>query len=367
MMPAALDAPARVRFAEHREFSVELKTRADAYFAGEAGTERSRRDVPRMYGKSAFILAWFSVSWALLVFAAHTWWTAAALAVSVGLAIAAIGMSVMHDANHGAYSKRPWVNRAFGSTLDLMGVNSFIWRHKHNILHHTYTNVEGIDYDLDFGLLARLSPSQPRRPWHRYQHVYLWFFYGFLLPKWVFHDDFIIWRSLHIGKHPLPRPSRTESVFFVLWKVAFLAWALIIPALFHPLLTVLAFHFIASFTLGLTLGTTFQLAHCLEKAEFPDPPPSGDRMKTDWAEHQLETTVDFAANNPLVTWFCGGLNFQVEHHLFPKVCHMHYPALAKIVGEVSREHGLLHRTNLTFSDAIGSHVQHLRRLGVPSP
>ena len=353
-----------MRFRDHGPFSVELRGRVDSYFAGQSLT---RRDVGGMYGKSALILAWFGGSWALLVLAAHTWWTGTALAVSLGLSVAAIGMSVMHDANHGAYSRHAGVNRLFGSTLDLMGVNSFIWRHKHNVLHHTYTNVQGVDYDLDFGLLARLSPGQERRAWHRYQHLYLWFFYGFLLPKWVFHDDFIIWRRLHIGSHPLPRPSRAESALFVAWKLVFLAWTFVIPALFHPVLHVLAFDFVAFFTLGLTLGTTFQLAHCQEEADFPALPAAGAKMDRDWAEHQLGTTVDFASKNALVTWFCGGLNFQVEHHLFPKVCHLHYPALSLIVREVATKHGVRHRDNGTLRGALGSHVAHLRRLGLATP
>jgi linoleoyl-CoA desaturase len=359
-MPVPIDAPARVRFRDHGGFSVELRARADAYFAGHA---QGRRDVPAMYRKSALILAWFAASWVLLVLWAHTWWSATALAISLGLSVAAIGMSVMHDANHGAYSQNAAVNRVFGSTLDLMGVNSFIWRHKHNVLHHTYTNVQGVDYDIDFGLLARLSPEQERRPWHQYQHLYLWFFYGFLLPKWVFHDDVVIWWRRHIGRHPLPRPNRIEAALFVAWKGVFLAWAFVIPALFHPALQVLAFGFLASFTLGLTLGTTFQLAHCQDEADFPALPPAGGKMDRDWAEHQVGTTVDFAGRNPFVTWLCGGLNFQVEHHLFPKVCHLHYPALAAIVGDVAAKHGVRHRQNLTLRSAIGSHIEHLRRLG----
>jgi linoleoyl-CoA desaturase len=359
-MSSRVDAPARVRFADHGAFSLELRTSVDAYFHGHG---EARRDVPRMYRKSALILAWFVGSWVLLVFAPWPWWAAALLAVSLGLSIAAIGMSVMHDANHGAYSSHAGINRFFGSTLDLMGVNSFIWRHKHNVLHHTYTNVEGVDYDLDFGVLARLTPGQRQRAWHRYQHLYLWLLYGFLLPKWVLFDDFVIWRSRHIGSHPLPRPSRREWGSFVLWKVVFVSWAFVIPALFHPVLAVLVFDFVAAFTLGLTLGTTFQLAHCQEVADFPEPPPAGHRMSCDWAEHQLGTTVDFAGDNPLVTWFCGGLNFQVEHHLFPKICHVHYPALSRIVREVSERHGLRRRSYVSLTDAIGSHFRHLRRLG----
>lgn len=359
MLPS-LDAPARVRFPEHGAFSAELKTRADAYFDAQGDP---RRDVPRMYLKSGLILTWFVGSWAVLTFTHPHWWEAVALAVSIGLSIAAIGMSVQHDANHGAYSKHPWINRAFGSTLDLMGVNSFIWRHKHNVLHHTYTNVEGVDYDLDFGWLARLSPSQPLRFWHRYQQFYLWFFYGFLLPKWVFFDDFVIWRRLYIGVHPLPRPCRGETLRFALWKLFFLAWAVLIPAMFHPIGYVILFHMIAAFTLGATLGTVFQLAHCLGEADFPDLPLTGRKMESEWAAHQVATTVDFAPESAVLTWFCGGLNFQVEHHLFPKVCHLHYPALSRIVAEVAATHGLRHRQNMTFGGALTSHFQHLRRLG----
>jgi linoleoyl-CoA desaturase len=353
--------PSQVRFPPRGAFSRELDGRVAAYFE-ESG--RDRRDLPGMYAKSAIILTWFVGSWALLVFVAHTFWVAALLAVSLGLSIAGIGMSVQHDANHGGYSSRGWVNRIFGCTLDVMGVCSFIWRQKHNIAHHTFTNVAGIDYDLDFGVLARLSPEQRRRPWHRFQHLYLWMFYGFLLPKWVFHDDFIILRKRFIGVHKLPAPNRAKLVAFVGWKLFFVAWAIVIPAMFHPIWQVALFHAIAVFTLGLSLGTVFQLAHCNDVADYP---AVGDdaRMTEDWASHQLATTVDFAPNSALITWFVGGLNFQVEHHLFPKVCHLHYPALALIVDDVAQKHGLRHRQQATFRGALSSHFRHLRALGLP--
>lgn len=316
-----------------------------------------------MYVKTATILTWFVGSWALLVFAAGTWWQAAICAVSLGLSIAAVGMSVQHDANHSAYSRHGWINRVFGSTLDVMGVSSFIWRHKHNTFHHTFTNIQGVDYDLDFGGLARLSPEQTRRSWHRFQHYYLWLFYGFLLPKWVFHDDWLIFKQRMVGVHELPRPGRRAVASFFAWKIFFLAWSIVIPAMFHPLWHVLVFHFIAAWTLGATLGTVFQLAHCTGEAEFPAASPNGEKMETDWATHQMATSVDFAPDNRIATWFCGGLNFQVEHHLFPKVCHLHYPALARIVAEVSARHGIVHRRQLTLGRAIASHFVHLRALG----
>ncbi len=317
-----------------------------------------------MYLKTAIILAWFIGSWAVLVFAAASAWQAMLAAISLGLSVAAVGMSVQHDANHGAMSRHAWINHVFGATLDVMGVCSFIWRPKHNVFHHTFTNVAGVDYDLDFGVLARLSPEQRRRPWHRFQHVYLWALYGFLLPKWVFFDDFVIVARGLIGLHKLPKPGRAAMVGFVAWKIFFVGWAIVIPALFHPLLYVLLFHFVAAFTLGATLGTVFQLAHCTGEAEFPAAPADG-LIQSDWAVHQLATCVDFAADNAVASWFMGGLNFQVEHHLFPKVCHVHYPALAVIVADVAAKHGVRRRSHGTLRSALLSHFTHLRELGRP--
>jgi linoleoyl-CoA desaturase len=274
-------------------------------------------------------------------------------------------MSVQHDANHGAMSRYPNVNRVLRLTLDVMGVASSIWRQRHNALHHSYTNIQGVDADVDFGFIARLSPDQPLRPWHRFQHVYLWFLYGFLLPKWAFIDDFIILATRRIGPHRLPKMSRADLVQFVVTKIFFVSWSIVIPALYHPLWQVAVFHLIAVFTLGVTLSSVFQLAHCVEAAEFPLPAPAGQSMANDSALHQVETTVGFAHSNVFLTWYLGGLNFQVEHHLFPKVCHIHYPALARIVAEVATQHGVRYRANGTFRSAIASHFRFLRAMGQP--
>jgi linoleoyl-CoA desaturase len=319
-----------------------------------------------MYIKTAVILAWFVGSWALLVFAATTAWQGVALAVSLGLSIAGIGMSIQHDANHGAYSSRTGINHVLRLTLDVMGVSSPIWRQRHNALHHSFTNIQGVDSDLDFGFIARLSPDQPRRPWHRYQHFYLWFLYGFLLPKWVFIDDFNILRTRRIGPHRLPALSRADLVQMAISKVFFLTWSLVVPALFHPLWQVLIFHLIAVWTLGFTLSSVFQLAHCVEEAEFPPPAAAGKPMENDPTSHQIETTVGFAHKNVFLTWFLGGLNFQVEHHLFPRVCHMHYPAISRIVEDVALEHGIRYRKHFSLRSAIGSHFRLLRKLGAPA-
>lgn len=361
-------ASERVRFAKRSDFARDLETSADAYFTTHG---KERRDLPRMYLKTIIILLWFVGSWALLVFGAKNGWQGALSAISLGLSIAGVGMSIQHDANHGAYSKHKWINRIFGSTLDVMGVSSFIWRPKHNIGHHTFTNIQDIDFDLDFGSLARLAPTQTYHPWHRYQHLYLWFFYGFLLPKWVFYDDFVILRRRWIGAHRLPAPGPLDLATFAFWKIFFVAWAIVIPAMFHPLWQVLLFHALAAFTLGVTLGTVFQLAHCTGAASFPplpivapaSMPPGPGHMPTDWATHQLQTTVDFGPRNDVLTWFVGGLNYQVVHHLFPKVCHLHYPALSAIVTDVAVRHGLVHRSERTLGHALSAHFTHLRAMG----
>jgi len=358
MSSPATSAAHRVRFTHDGPFHHELKQKVDAYFER---TGQQRRDLPRMYLKTLVIIAWFGVSWALLVFAASSWWLALPLAVSLGLAVSAIGMSVMHDANHGAYSSSTTVNRLVGWTLDAMGASSFIWKQKHNVVHHTFTNVDGVDDDLDMGALGRLTRDQPLRPVHRFQHAYMWVLYGFLLPKWVFFDDFSNLASGRVGHQKLPRLGRGELVALLAGKVTFVAWALLIPAIWHPLWVVALLALVMCFTTGVTLAVTFQLAHCVEEADFQH--PAGDTRLGDWAVHQLATTVDFARDSRALTWFMGGLNFQVVHHLFPRICHLHYPALSHIVDEVAAAHGLRYRTHRTLSTAIRSHYRMLRTMG----
>ena len=188
--------PERVRFSHNGEFHRDLKNRVADYFAT---TGARRRDLPRMYVKSAIMFTWFVVAWSLLVFWSASWWTALPLAVALGLAVSGIGMGVQHDANHGATSRSGRANRILGWAMDAMGASGHVWRTKHNAAHHTYTNVAGHDDDIDLGVLGRLAPGHPRRPVHRFQHLYIWLLYSFLLPKWAFWDDAISLRDLMRG------------------------------------------------------------------------------------------------------------------------------------------------------------------------
>jgi len=353
----------KLKFSGGDHFLRELRARVDAYFER---TGRSRRDCPRMYFKTATILAWFAAAYILLMFVATSWWTVIPLAVMLGLAIAAIGFNIQHDGAHKAYSDRQWVNKMMALTLDLMGGSSYLWNWKHNSIHHTYTNISGHDDDIDVGFLGRLSPSQPRLRIHRYQKIYLWVLYGFLAVKWHFYDDFYNVAVGRIGGHKIPRPHGKDLLVFIGGKVVFFSIAFLFPILLHPFWAVIGVYVLASFVSGVVLSVVFQLAHCVEEAEFPVPTSSADgsqQVQNEWAVHQVQTTVDFARRNRFLCWFLGGLNFQIEHHLFNKICHVHYPALSKVVEEVCKEFGVCYTAHRTFFSAVASHYRWLMQMG----
>ncbi len=353
----------KLKFCGGDRFLRELRTRVDAYFER---TGRSRRDCPRMYFKTATILAWFFSAYALLMFVATSWWTVIPLAVLLGLAIAAIGFNIQHDGAHKAYSDRQWVNKMMALTLDLMGGSSYMWNWKHNSIHHTYTNISGHDDDIDVGFLGRLSPAQPRFRVHRFQNIYLWVLYGFLAVKWHFYDDFYSIAAGRIGGHKIPRPHGKDLLVFIGGKVVFFSIAFLFPILLHPFWAVMGVYILAAFVSGVVLSVVFQLAHCVEEAEFPVPtntPDGNQQVQTEWAIHQVLTTVDFARRNRFLCWFLGGLNFQIEHHLFNKICHVHYPALSKVVEEVCKEFGVCYNAHRTFLAAVGSHYRWLVQMG----
>jgi linoleoyl-CoA desaturase len=354
--------PPRVRFPQDDGFHAAVKRRVAAYFEA---TGRARSGGGAMWAKSAAILGWFAGSYALLLsFGGASPWLAVALTTSLALATAGIGFSVMHDANHGAYSRSPRVNRAWGLALDFVGASSYLWRFKHNVHHHTYANVDGMDADIDAGPFLRLAPTQRRRALHRYQHLYAWPLYGVLAVKWWFVDDVVDLARGRIGQLLIPRPRGLELAAFVAGKAVFVAWAVVVPVLVFRSGWPVALFLCGSLTLGVVLSTVFQLAHAVPDAAFHG--AGAGRMPTGWAEHQVRATVDFAPSNRLLGWYVGGLNFQVEHHLLPDVCHLHYPALAPIVAATCAEHGIPYRTERSLRAAMAAHGRFLRALGEPA-
>jgi linoleoyl-CoA desaturase len=344
-------------------FYADLKRRVRAHLA-EPG--RERRAHRRMYIKSATMFAWAAISWGLLVFAATTWWQAGLLCVSLGLALAGIGMSVTHDANHGAFSPNRRVNTTMRWSLDLIGASSYVWRVKHNVVHHTYTNIAGADSDIEQLPLARLAPDQKRRWFHRFQHFYIWPLYGLFSVKWHTVGDLGLMLRGRIGMTPLRWPRGRELVGLVAGKVVFVSWTIVIPLLLHPAWWVALAFLATSFVLAFTIALIFQLAHCLEEADFSSVESMGAGGRTEWARHQVESTVNFAPRSRFLAWYLGGLNFQIEHHLFSRVCHIHYPGIAAVVRDACDAHGVRYQSHTTIWGAVASHTRWLKRMGSKS-
>lgn len=362
--PAPNPTEKRLTFAAADGFHAAIRQRIDDYFRR---TGRRQRDCPAMYRKTAIILAWFAASYGLLVFAADTWWQAVPLALALGLSMAAIGFNVQHDGGHRACSDRPWINTLMAMSLDLVGGSSYVWHWKHGVLHHTYVNIVGHDDDIDLGFLARLTPHRRRLRIHRFQHWYMWALYGMVAIKWQLFDDFHNVLRGRIGAARLPRPRGGELATFLIGKVVFFSLSFAVPLLLHRLWVVLLFYGVAACVAGVVLGVVFQLAHCVEQADFPLPHGEPARIDTAWAVHQVQTTVDFARSSRLAVWLLGGLNFQIEHHLFPRICHVNYPALSRLVEETCREFGVRYAVHRTFWAGLRSHYRWLRQLGRPVP
>jgi linoleoyl-CoA desaturase len=355
-------------FQAERPFHKTLQARVDGRLAALG---RSRFGAWRFFSKTVVLLLWAGLSYAGLL-AATNWWQVAPLAVSLGLALASLGFNVGHDGNHGASSRSRVANRAYGAVLDVLGGSSWVWRFKHNVLHHSYTNVHGLDDDIDLGILCRMSAHQPHHFHHRFQHLYMWALYSLLVPKWHLWDDLVAVARGKVGDAPMRRPRGGELALFVGGKLAFVGWCFVIPALVHPLPAVLVVYAAVMAVQGLTLSVIFQLAHSIDETESfvrPDPAKATangtEGQPLEWAVHQVETTANFARRNRLLTWYVGGLNHQVEHHLFPRISHVHLPLIADEVAQVCREHGVRYREHPTLRSAIASHYRWLRALGRP--
>ena len=351
-------------FAASNAFRQDVEARVAAYFDGSG---LQRRGCIRMLLKTVTIFAWLAASYLALVFLATTWWESLLLATSVALAMAGVGFCVMHDGNHGAYSPHGWLNKAAALSLNLMGGCSYFWHFKHNIAHHSFPNVTGADDDFNVGPAGRLSPLDPHKPFHRFQHIYIWGLYALLAIEWQTTGDFRTMMNPGVADTTYARPRGWEQVYFWVGKTFFYTCAFVVPLLHHGVLAVVGIYLYTGVVLGLTLATVFQLAHCVQEAEFPAPAPGTRKMDNDWFTHQVETTVDFARGNALLTWYLGGLNYQIEHHLFPKVCHLHYPAISPLVEAACRAHGVRHSSHPRMRDAVRSHIRFLKRLGSGAP
>lgn len=286
--------------------------------------------------------------------------------VVMGLGMSGLGLVTMHDANHGSFSKYRWANKLFGNSLYLLGGFPVNWKYQHNTLHHGHTNIEGHDEDIAHGGILRFSPHKPLKKVHKYQYIYAWFFYGLMTFSWVTVKDFKKLRKYRNEGAILNSSGNYRQLYYKLLisKVLYYVFFVALPILFIPLswYWILLGFLMMHFTSGLVLSIIFQTAHVVPTSDYPLP-DNNNELNNNWAVHQLYTTSDFAPNSKIFSWFIGGLNYQVVHHLFPNISHVHYKNLAKIVEEIALKHQLPYYVNKTFHGAVYQHALMLKTLG----
>lgn len=357
---------AKVTFSNaNNEFFQSLKASVDEYFASN---KIKKTGDWRLYSKTIILVGSAITLYLVIMLANVTPLLALACCAVLGFVGASIGFSVMHDANHGAYSSKPRLNDFIGLSINALGANAFFWKQKHNILHHTYTNVDGLDDDIAKSPIIRQCESQKWVPAHRVQHLYLLPVYSLSSIFWIFFMDFTKYFTRKINGTDAWKMSAKNHLVFWLTKISYFTFYIVLPIMVWGFLPWLAGFFVLNIVMGLTLSLVFQLAHVVEITEFEHVPLDQTKhIETAWAEHQIRTTANFAMNNKVISWFVGGLNFQVEHHLFPRVSHIHYPAISKIVMQKCAEFNLPYNKYDTMTEALMSHFRVMKHLGQNPP
>ncbi|MFH5884839.1 fatty acid desaturase family protein [Halalkalibaculum sp. DA3122] len=346
-----------------REFSNTVKQRVDQYFEEH---DLSKHANLQMVLKTIVLLTLYFGSYALIISGQLSLAVMWFLTFVMGVGMAGIGFSVSHDALHGAYSSNKYVNRALGYTFDLMGANGYIWKITHNIIHHTYTNIHEHDEDLEVAGFIRLSPHAEWKPIHRVQHILAFLAYSLATFFWVFVKDYKHFLKTNIGPYKNKSHPVGEWIILFVTKGIYYSYMLVLPML---LLDITWVHLLIGFstlhlTAGLILGIIFQLAHVVEGTDHPVPDEE-NMIDEHWMIHEMVTTNNFARDNKALCWFVGGLNFQIEHHLFPGICSVHYPAISHIVEKTANEFGIPYNQHDTFLEAVASHYRTLKKFGDP--
>ncbi len=343
-----------------RQFVVALRKNVNEYFKKN---NISTKGNSKMVLKTVVLTSLYIVPFLLILFVPMNFVIALIMCVVMGIGIAGVGMGVMHDACHSSYSKTPWVNNLLGGSLYLLGSNVLNWKIQHNVLHHTYTNIAGYDEDINTKGPIRLAENTQLKKHHRYQYIYAFFFYGLMTFSKLINDFTLL---IHYDKKGLVKSQnktlRNEFVKMLFRKIIYLTIIFGLPIWLTDFkwYQILVGFFIMHWVASIIMSFVFQLAHVVDGAEQPLP---DDHINSDWYVHQLKTTSDFARENKILGWYIGGLNFQIEHHLFPNICHIHYPKLAPIVEKTALEFNIPYNLKPSFINAFSSHIHRLKELG----
>ena len=343
-----------------KPFKDALGQRVGAYFQNNKISQKGNW---QLFSKSIVLLSMAVVTYLGILFFQPTAWVAIVLCIFLGLILASIGFNVMHDGAHGSYSNNQSLNELMGLTLNMMGGSAYMWKVRHNIVHHTYTNIAGADEDINRAPILRFSPEQKRYWFHRYQHIYGPVLYSLSTLSWIFYNDYEKYFTRKIESTKVPPMKWKDKVIFWGSKILNFTLFLVVPALVFGFWPALVGLLVMHGTMGLTLSFVFQMAHCVEDTRFPVPDPKSNKIENEWALHQVATTANFAMKSRVACWLLGGLNFQIEHHLYPRISHVHYPALSPLVQQTCEEFNVPYIAYPTFSRAVVSHMRHLRNMG----
>ncbi|CAN5248427.1 acyl-CoA desaturase [soil metagenome] len=342
------------------EFHTELKRRVNDYFREHS---RPMTGNTALLIKAILLCLGYILLYIHLVFFTPPVYIAIPECILFGGLTAAIGFNVMHDGAHGSFSRFEVANKMAGFSLNFLGASAIMWKMKHNIIHHTYTNIDGVDDDIEARPWLRFATTQKKMKLHKFQHYYFWFLYTLLHIVWIFVTDYKKYFSRKIGPVQLRKFKLHEHISFWVAKVGYAFMFVALPIYLLGFTNWLVGFLIFTMVTGLAISIVFQLAHTVEHTDFPLPDEDSGKIENEWAIHQVVTTANFATGNKLISWLVGGLNFQIEHHLFPKISHVHYPAISKITKRTCKEFGISYIEFPKMRDAILSHVAYLRRLG----
>jgi linoleoyl-CoA desaturase len=342
-------------------FHAELRKRINQYFVDINAKPTGN---VKLYTKAIILVTILIATYIHLVFFTSPLWYVSVLeCLLLGATTAAIGFNIMHDGAHGSFSQKKWINDLAGLSLNFLGANVFMWKTKHNVVHHTFTNIDGIDDDIDARPFLRLCETQKKYKIHKLQYLYFPFAYSLLYLYWIFFTDYEKYFTGKVGNMPIKKMKTNDHLSFWGFKVLHLILFVIVPIYMLGFVTWLIGFLIFGFFTGIVISLVFQLAHTVEDTHFPVVDAAG-KIQDEWAVHQINTTANFATKNKLVSWFTGGLNFQVEHHLFPNISHIHYPKLSEIVKQVCKEYNVKYTEYKKVSQAVQSHINHLKNMGI---
>lgn len=341
-------------------FHQELKKRVQNYFTENNIDQTGNFS---LYFKAILLWSSYIFLYVHLVFFTPVLWLASIECILMGGLTAAIGFNVMHDGGHGSFSNSKFWNKIAAFSVNGLGASMLMWNNKHNIIHHTYTNIDGVDDDIEIKPLLRMCPTQKKYKVHRFQHFYVWFLYSFLLIIWVFLTDYQKYFKQKVGIVPIKKLSTFDHFAFWIAKIGYYFMMIALPIYMIGFTNWLIGFLILSMFAGFVLSIVFQLAHTVEETAFPTP-VDNNNIENEWAIHQVETTANFATKNKLISWLVGGLNFQIEHHLFPKISHVHYPEISKIIKRTCEEFDVKYIEYKRMRDAVISHALHLKKMGV---